>query len=63
MAKNKRQSRSNTNLLMAKPASEIPSNFDPDYSYVTKDLKRIGVLAGIFFAVLIIIAIVMPLLG
>lgn len=27
--------------------------FNPDYSYVVKDLKRIGTLAGIFFVVLI----------
>ena len=27
--------------------------FDPDYSYVIKDLKRIGILAGLFFALLI----------
>ncbi len=27
--------------------------FNPDYSYVIKDLKRIGILAGLFFALLI----------
>jgi hypothetical protein len=27
--------------------------FNPDYSYVIKDLKRIGALAGIFIALLI----------
>ena len=27
--------------------------FNPDYSNVIKDLKRIGMLAGIFFAVLV----------
>lgn len=31
--------------------------FKPDYSYVIKDLKRIGVLAGSFFALLIVLAI------
>lgn len=30
--------------------------FNPDYSYVFKDLKRIGMLAGSFFVVLIVIA-------
>ncbi len=30
--------------------------FNPDYSYVIKDLKRIGTLAGIFIAVLIILS-------
>ena len=27
--------------------------FNPDYSYVVKDLKRIGTLAGVFFVILI----------
>lgn len=27
--------------------------FNPDYSYVIKDLKRIGTLAAVFFVVLI----------
>ncbi len=33
------------------------SEFNPDYGYVIKDLKRIGILAGSFFAVLIALAI------
>ena len=28
-------------------------DFNPDYSYVVKDLKRIGTLAGVFFVILI----------
>lgn len=30
--------------------------FNPDYSPIIKDLKRIGILAGSFFAVLIILS-------
>jgi hypothetical protein len=30
--------------------------FNPDYSYVTKDLKRIGTLAGTFFAILVVLS-------
>lgn len=30
--------------------------FNPDYTYVIKDLKRIGILAGSFFTILIILA-------
>ncbi len=33
--------------------------FNPDYSYVIKDLKRIGLLAGTFFAVLIILSFIL----
>ncbi len=31
----------------------IVEDFNPDYSYVIKDLKRIGALAGTFFVILI----------
>ncbi len=30
--------------------------FNPDYSYVVKDLRRIGVLAGSFIAILVILS-------
>ena len=32
------------------------SEFKPDYSYVISDLKRIGVLAGSFFVILIVLS-------
>lgn len=32
--------------------------FNPDYSYVIKDLKRIGTLAGIFFVILVALSFV-----
>jgi len=35
------------------PASQKSSDFNPDYSYVIKDLKRIGLLAGVFFSILV----------
>jgi hypothetical protein len=33
--------------------------FNPDYSYVVKDLKRIGTLAGSFFVILIILSFIL----
>ncbi len=30
--------------------------FKPDYSYVTRDLKRIGILAGSFLGILIVLS-------
>ena len=33
--------------------------FNPDYSYVIKDLKRIGALAGTFFLALIILSFIL----
>ena len=35
------------------PARSNDRDFNPDYSYVRKDLKRIAALAGTFFAILI----------
>ncbi|HEY6072560.1 MAG TPA: hypothetical protein VIV15_04000 [Anaerolineales bacterium] len=36
-------------------ASSAPE-FNPDYSHVKSDLARIGILAGSFFAILIILS-------
>jgi hypothetical protein len=33
-----------------------PAEFNPDYTYVVNDLKRIGILAGSFFVLLIILS-------
>ena len=41
-------------------ARSFATEFNPDYSQTIKDLKRIAVLAGIFFGVLIVLAIVLP---
>ncbi len=32
------------------------TEFKPDYSYVKTDLKRIGILAGSFFVVLVVLS-------
>jgi hypothetical protein len=50
--KTKRQVPRQYSSLSAKPVE-----FNPDYSIIKRDLKRIGVLAGTFFAILIILAI------
>lgn len=31
-------------------------NFNPDYTYVIKDLRHIGILAGIFITILVILS-------
>ncbi|NCP87569.1 hypothetical protein GW781_12165 [bacterium] len=36
--------------------SAAPVEFNPDYTHVKADLKRIGVLAGSFFALLIVLS-------
>jgi hypothetical protein len=34
----------------------LPRGFNPDYSYVFKDLRRIGLLAGSLIVVLIVLS-------
>ena len=62
--KNKRQTRRAGNTAgESAPVATVSSaarsgdrEFKPDYSYVIKDLKRIGLLAGTFFAILIVLS-------
>lgn len=42
---------------VAAPSRTSTAEFKPDYTYVIKDLKRIGVLAGSFFVILIALSI------
>ncbi len=43
-------------------ASAAPVEFNPDYTYIVKDLKRIGALAGTFFVILIALSFILPLI-
>ena len=47
-----------TSTVLEVPRSSVrpEREFNPDYSYVMKDLKRIGTLAGIFIAFLVILS-------
>lgn len=38
------------------PARGATLEFNPDYSYVKKDLRRIGILAGSFFIILVVLS-------
>jgi hypothetical protein len=51
MASSKRSTTRRTTSANA-PAPE----FNPDYSHTKYDLKRIGILAGSFFAILIVLS-------
>ncbi len=50
--KNKRQAPRQFSLL-----SQRAAEFNPDYSIIKRDLKRILILAGTFIAILIVLAI------
>lgn len=50
--KNKRQAPRQASFMAPKAVE-----FNPDYSIIKRDLRRIGLLAGTFFAILIVLAI------
>ena len=35
------------------------TEFNPDYTYVIRDLKRIGLLAGSFFVILVVLSFIL----
>ena len=45
--------------LQVKKSISNTSEFNPDYSYVKKDLRRIGSLAAFFFVILIILSFIL----
>jgi hypothetical protein len=56
--KTKRQLRKESVSYFAPAKAEASSagrstDFNPDYSYITNDLRRIGILAGSFIVILI----------
>jgi hypothetical protein len=54
MAKSKRTKRMTTSVSMAPAPTR--TEFNPDYTYVKKDLARIGTLAGFFITVLVVLS-------
>ena len=53
MAKNNKRTASKVSV--ASPTNRV-TEFNPDYTYIKRDLGRIGVLAGSFFVVLIVLS-------
>jgi xanthine/uracil permease len=59
--KNKRQSRRSNDVTrststVAAISTTAERDFTPDYSNTIKDLRRIGILAGTFISILLILA-------
>ena len=54
----KRNKRTTTTTTSVSMASSTPTRteFNPDYSYVKRDLARIGTLAGFFITVLVVLS-------
>ncbi len=51
----KKNRRMTTSVSMASSSTKAVE-FNPDYTYVKKDLSRIGMLAGFFFVALIVLS-------
>ena len=55
----KRTSRSLTSSEKRKRAGRSRREFNPDYTYVKQDLRRIAVLTGVFLTILVALSFVL----
>ncbi len=60
MAKRTSRRTSSTTVSVTPAASSRSAEFNPDYSIVKRDLRRTGLLAGIFISALIILSFIIP---
>jgi hypothetical protein len=54
--KTKRATTSRTTIVSMTPSAPTRTEFNPDYTYVKRDLARIATLAGFFVAVLVVLS-------
>ena len=54
--KTKRATTSRTTTVSMAPSTPTRTEFNPDYTYVKRDLARIATLAGFFVAVLVVLS-------
>jgi hypothetical protein len=52
----KEKSEKSVSTAASSPTSNRPTDFNPDYSYVLRDLKRVGILAGAFLVILMVLS-------
>ena len=58
MPKKSRRQVSKSAAFMPSPAPRV-TEFNPDYTYIKRDLGRIGTLAGGFFVILVVLAFIL----
>ena len=56
MAKKNRRTTTSVRVASSKSSAYQSVEFNPDYTHVKRDLSRIGVLAGSFFVILIVLS-------
>ena len=54
--KTKRATTPRTTTVSMAPSTPARTEFNPDYTYVKRDLARIATLAGFFVAVLVVLS-------
>ncbi len=59
--KNKRQIRREVSLTPEKSTADPlvggrPTGFNPDYHFVIRDIRRVGILAGSFIVILVVLS-------
>lgn len=64
MSKKRKRSSRASSTAQSRAASSSSSKslreeFNPDYTYVIKDLRRIGTLAGSFFLILVVLSFIL----
>jgi hypothetical protein len=52
----RRNSKETSRVIQPASAASKPFEFNPDYSFVVRDLRTIGILAGTFVTILIILS-------
>ncbi len=57
--RNKIEAAARNSAIANNPVASRSSEFNPDYSYVIKDLKRIGMLAAFFLTVLVVLSFIL----
>jgi len=57
--RNKIEAAARNNAIAVNPSVQRSNEFNPDYSYVIKDLKRIGSLALFFLTVLVVLSFIL----
>jgi hypothetical protein len=71
MAKKKRTPQRSSSSVASKPVlptvetsrpQAAVAEFNPDYTPIKHDLRRIGILAGSFFVIMVVLAILQPLI-
>lgn len=56
MAKKNKRMTSSVSVASATSTAGRATEFNPDYTHVKRDLGRIGVIAGSFFVILIVLS-------